>query len=181
MTAIPDPKHASSAGDFIALYTALEKLGIDIWLDGGWGVDALLGKQTRPHEDIDIVIQQQDLPKLREHLAREDYTDRPRDDTSPWNFVLGDGAGRLIDVHAIVFDEEGNGLYGPVEQGVMYPAESLTGIGEIGGHTVRCISAAWLVKFHSGYTLCENDYRDVSALCEKFSLPLPEAFADFAK
>jgi len=34
--------------DVIDLYTQLENLGIEVWLDGGWGVDALLGEQTRP-------------------------------------------------------------------------------------------------------------------------------------
>jgi lincosamide nucleotidyltransferase A/C/D/E len=43
----------------------LEKLGIEIWVDGGWGVDALLGEQTRPHKDLDIAIQQKDVPQLR--------------------------------------------------------------------------------------------------------------------
>lgn len=40
--------------DVLALYTALHELGIQIWIDGGWGVDALLGEQTRPHQDLDI-------------------------------------------------------------------------------------------------------------------------------
>ena len=31
--------------------------GISVWLDGGWGVDALLGRQTRPHNDIDLFIE----------------------------------------------------------------------------------------------------------------------------
>ena len=31
--------------------------GIDIWLDGGWGVDALLGTQTRVHNDIDLFVE----------------------------------------------------------------------------------------------------------------------------
>ena len=29
-------------------YRAMEHSGITVWIDGGWGVDALLGKQTRP-------------------------------------------------------------------------------------------------------------------------------------
>jgi lincosamide nucleotidyltransferase A/C/D/E len=29
---------------------------IPVWLDGGWGVDALLENQTRPHKDVDIVL-----------------------------------------------------------------------------------------------------------------------------
>jgi hypothetical protein len=28
-----------------------------LWIDGGWGVDALLGSQTREHGDLDVVIE----------------------------------------------------------------------------------------------------------------------------
>ena len=31
-----------------------EGLSVTYWLDGGWGVDALYGRQTREHRDIDI-------------------------------------------------------------------------------------------------------------------------------
>lgn len=31
---------------------------IEIWLDGGWGVDALLGKETRQHNDIDLFVEE---------------------------------------------------------------------------------------------------------------------------
>jgi lincosamide nucleotidyltransferase A/C/D/E len=54
--------------DVIGFYTTLENLGIEMWVDGGWGVDALLGEQTRPHKDLDIAIQQKDVTKLRELL-----------------------------------------------------------------------------------------------------------------
>ena len=30
------------AVDVLDLYNALQKLGVEIWIDGGWGVDALL-------------------------------------------------------------------------------------------------------------------------------------------
>ena len=100
------------APDVIELYSVLTKNGIDVWLDGGWGVDALLGEQTRPHRDVDIVVQHKDVPKLRELLEAQGYKDVERDDTSAWNFVLGDSSGHEVDVHAITFDDEGNGLYG---------------------------------------------------------------------
>jgi lincosamide nucleotidyltransferase A/C/D/E len=170
-----------TAEEVVELYNRLERLGVKIWIDGGWGVDALLGKQTRPHEDLDIVIQQKDLPILRNLLEDQGYTDVPRDDTSDWNFVLGDDRGHLVDVHVIVFDEEKNGIYGPVERGVMYPAKSLTGTGVIGDQTVRCISAEDMVRFHTGYELKESDYRDVSALCEKFGIDLPQEYEKFKK
>jgi hypothetical protein len=56
--------------------------GIRVWLDGGWAVDASLGSQTRPHSDLDIVIEER-------HVERLGY-----DDT-----------GRKVDFHVIVLDE----------------------------------------------------------------------------
>ena len=162
--------------EVIDFYTKLASLGIEIWVDGGWGVDALLGEQTRPHKDLDIAIQQKDVQKLRELLEEQGYKEIKLEEAKPWNFVLGDDKGHEIDVHAIVFDDQGNGLYGPVERGVMYPAASLTGSGAIDGHTVQCISPEWMVKFHSGYELKEKDFQDVSALCKKFGIELPQAF-----
>ncbi len=47
------------------------------------------------------------------------------------------------------------------------------------GHPVRCIPPEWMVKFHSGYTLDENDYHDVRLLCERFGIPLPEEYNVF--
>jgi lincosamide nucleotidyltransferase A/C/D/E len=92
---------------------------------------------------------------------------------------LGDENGGEIDVHVIVLDDKGNGIYGPPEKGEMYPAASLTGTGKIHGKKVRCISPEWMVKFHSGYQLKEKDFRDVSALCSKFGIELPAEYERF--
>lgn len=178
---MPNNRTEMATANVIDLYTRLSDLGVEIWIDGGWGVDALLGEQTRPHADLDIVIQQKDLPKLRELLEARRYEDVERDDTTPWNFVLGDHNGHEVDVHVIVFDADGNGLYGPPGKGVMYPVASLTGTGTIRGHRVRCISAEYMVRFHSGFELHDTDLRDVSALCERFSISLPEEYARFKK
>jgi lincosamide nucleotidyltransferase A/C/D/E len=112
--------------DVVDVLQYIEQNNIRVWLDGCWGVDALLGEQTRSHEDLDIVIQQQDIPKLRKLLEAQGYKDVERDDTSAWNFVLGDDDGHEIDVHAVIFDEEQNGLYGPSKKGIYYPYASLT-------------------------------------------------------
>ena len=142
-------------------------------------MDALLEEQTRPHEDVDIVIQEKDVPKLRDFLENNGYTDIERDDSSAWNFVLGDEAGHIVDVHVIVFDDQGNGIHGPKENGIMYPAAALTGEGMINHHQLRCISPEWMVKFHSGYKLREVDYQGVSAICEKFDIDLPKEYQRF--
>jgi lincosamide nucleotidyltransferase A/C/D/E len=170
-----------TAADVTSLYAELENLNINIWVDGGWSVDALLGKQTRLHKDLDIAIQQKDVSSLRQLLVEKGYRETKLQEARAWNFVLGDDSGREIDVHVIVLDERGDGIYGPPENGEMYPAASLTGDGSINGRSVRCISPEWVVKFHSGYELKEKDFRDVSALCEKFGIELPESFAKFKK
>jgi lincosamide nucleotidyltransferase A/C/D/E len=36
-----------------------------------------------------------------------------------------------------------------------------------------------MVQFHTGYPLDENDYRDVKALCERFSIPIPKEYESF--
>lgn len=167
--------------DVIDLYLCLEKLGVNIWIDGGWCVDALLGEQRRPHKDLDIAIQQKDLPKFRELLQERGYKDIKVEIARDWNFVLGDEQGREIDVHVIVLDDQGDGIYGPRENGGKYPAASLTGTGLIESRTVRCISPEWMVKFHSGYELKEKDFQDVSALCTKFGIDLPPEYARFEK
>lgn len=166
------------SNDVVELVEMLGNEGVDVWLVGGWAVDALLGEQTRLHADADIVIQEKDVPKLRELLEARGYEDVERDDTSSWNFVLGDSNGHEVDVHAIVFDKSGNGIYGPVERGVMFPADSLTGKGKVNGHAVKCISVEYMVKFISPwlYKLHDKDFKDVSALCEKFGIDYPEEY-----
>jgi lincosamide nucleotidyltransferase A/C/D/E len=165
--------------DVIDLYEKLDNMGVEIWIDGGWGVDALLGEQSRPHQDLDIAIQQKDVPKLRQLLCSRGYKDIKLEQARAWNFVLGDDNGREVDVHVLVLDEKGNGIYGPAEKGETYPAASLTGAGLVEGRPVRCISPEWMVKFHSGYELRDKDFRDVSALCRKFGIDLPPSYAHF--
>jgi hypothetical protein len=49
-------KPIMTAEDALALYDLFRSHGITVWVDGGWGIDALLGRQTRPHSDLDIAL-----------------------------------------------------------------------------------------------------------------------------
>ncbi|MEV0583320.1 hypothetical protein [Nonomuraea sp. NPDC050310] len=173
------PASEMTAADVHAFLDLTDRLGVRVWLDGGWAVDACLGVQTRPHGDLDLAIQQTDLPAVLAALHAEGYEPVPRDDATPWNFVLGDPAGHLIDFHVIVLDEDGHGVYGPPENGERYPADALTGKGRIGGREVACVSPEWLVRFHTGYAVDADDWADVSALCERFGLAVPEDYRHF--
>jgi lincosamide nucleotidyltransferase A/C/D/E len=164
------------ADHVVEIYDLLESHGIKIWVDGGWGVDALLEEQTRAHGDLDIAIQERDLSHLRELLERRGYHDKGEEHARPWNFVIQDQSGHEIDVHAIKLNSAGDGIYGPEENGDMYPASALTGTGSIAGRPVCCICPEDMVKFHSSYELDENDFHDVLALCEKFRMEVPAEY-----
>ena len=84
---------------------------------------------------------------------------------------MSDGGGHVVDFHSFTFDESGNHIFG-----VEYPVESLTGTGSIAGRPVQCISAEWMVKFHTGYELDENDLHDVQALHERFGVQIPSDY-----
>jgi lincosamide nucleotidyltransferase A/C/D/E len=170
------PERKMPADHVIEVHELLTSHEIDIWIDGGWGVDALLGEQTREHGDLDVAIQARDLPKMRALLEERGYNDKGEEHARPWNFILKDQTGHEIDVHAIDLDSAGNGIYGPPENGEMYPASSLRGMGVIAGRRVQCISAEDMVKFHSGYELDQNDFHDVLALCKKFGIEIPEEY-----
>ena len=160
------------AKEVIALYTQFEKNSIKVWIDGGWGVDALLGVQTRPHKDLDIAIASKDVATLHKVLIAKGYK-KFRED-SIWNIVFRDDKGNEIDYHAFIIDENQD-----IIGGIMYPTESLTGTGTIDGYTVSCISPKHMVEFHSGYELKEKDFQDVQALCKKFDIALPEEYSRF--
>jgi len=163
-----------TANDAIEILKLLEKNDIIVIIDGGWGVDALLGEQTRPHEDLDVAVFHKDVPKIRVLLEARGYRDVPRDDTWECNFVLGDDRGHLFDIHSCTFDEAGNNIFG-----VEYAYDALQGEGSIDGYPVRCITPDWMVKFHIGYELDENDYHDTRLLCERFGIELPNEYDRF--
>src|SRR5213595_2576649 len=133
---------AEMSGDVVVqLMQLFDQNSINVVVDGGWSVDALLGEQTRSHGDLDIALEHKDVPKLRALLEARGYKDILRDDTRNCNFVMGDEQGHEVDFHSYTFDAHGTLVFG-----VEYPFDSLTGTGTIQGYLIKCISAEWMVK-----------------------------------
>jgi lincosamide nucleotidyltransferase A/C/D/E len=63
-----------SPEDAISIYKYLSTNGIQVWLLGGWGIDALLGQHTRLHKDIDIIMLIDDVVRMCELLGREGFS-----------------------------------------------------------------------------------------------------------
>jgi lincosamide nucleotidyltransferase A/C/D/E len=85
------------ADEVVAIVDHLEAPGIQVWLDGGGGVDALLEEQTRLHDDLDLVVALEEVDRLREQLAECGY--ELMGGAPPMSFELVDRQGRQIDVH----------------------------------------------------------------------------------
>jgi lincosamide nucleotidyltransferase A/C/D/E len=166
-----------TSDEVVRIVDCLEQAGLRVWLDGGWGVDALLGRQTRPHSDIDAVVE---LDLAGKVIARlESLGFHITVDDRPTRFVLADDTGRHIDFHPIVFDNAGNGTQigaGANGGDAVYPAAGLLGRGVVGGRGVACLTPELLLRHHTGYRPQDKDRHNVRMLCEGFDLPLPRGY-----
>jgi lincosamide nucleotidyltransferase A/C/D/E len=155
------------AQEVVDLVDVLEQAGIAAWLDGGWGVDALLRRQTRPHDDLDLIVELALVPLLQQLLAERGYL--LQGGGAPKSFELVDPAGRQVDVHPVVFDEDGDGIYRMEnDEDWAYPAAGFEGSGSVLGRSVRCLTPEVQVLCHAGYELDGDDLHDLAALEHAF-------------
>lgn len=155
----------------IEVVRELERGGVVVWLDGGWGIDALLGRETRTHADLDLVIDRDQLPTARRLLGGLGFTDVP---DAQSRVVLCDPRRGEVDFHLVVFDSDGNGWQqlGANAWGA-YPANGLTGEGSVAGEAVRCLTAELQVRHHLGYEWDSHDQQDMRLLTDHFGVALP--------
>ena len=78
------------ADEVVSIVDMLEGQGLQVWLDGGWGVDALVGRQTRKHEDLDIAIALAEADAVIASLVRWPFHARSwrRRSSSAWKISL---------------------------------------------------------------------------------------------
>lgn len=164
------------------LYRLLSDNGIQIWLTGGWGIDALLGKETRPHKDLDAILLLDDMVRMNEILSAAGFVLKELWSENKWAFdgqgnktatalVFQNGEGHEFDAHAIRLDDQGNGVPAWNEAGgFLLTKAGLAGNGTIDGLPVRCITPETQVDCHTGYELPENQLRDLGLLHEKFGV-----------
>ena len=175
-----------SPEDVIRIYQHLQANGIPVWLSGGWGIDALLGKQTRPHKDLDVIMLLDDVVRLRELLEQEGYTlkelwreNRTAVDAqgieTATAFVLRDTEGREMDIHAVRLDERGNGIPAWAEaENFIFTKQDLASQGRVAGFSVRCLSPESQMACHTGYRVPDKQMRDLELLHEEFAVAYPK-------
>ena len=167
-----------TAADVLAVLDRLDAAGVWVCIDGGWGVDALVGRETRGHRDLDVVVLREELARARDALAPLGF-EHARDVTPglPARLVLRDPRGRTVDFHPVVLDEDGNGLQelGDGTWG-LYPGAGLRGAGTISGRPVRCTTPELQLRHHLGYEPDDVDRHDVGLLVQRFGLAAPPPY-----
>jgi Aminoglycoside-2''-adenylyltransferase len=87
---------------------AFEHAGIAYWLFGGWAVDFYAGSVTRAHDDLDIAVWLDDLPRIGEVLEADGWRHAPSEDDEggtgyeqgtvrlELTYLIRDGDGRIF-------------------------------------------------------------------------------------
>ena len=155
------------------LVAHLASCGVPVWLDGGWAIDALLGRERRRHDDLDVVAALEHVARIETALGELGY--RRADTGEPRSVVMLDADGRQVDVHPVVFTAAGDGVYQMTTGGDwIYPRHGFSGSGEVLGRPVPCLTPEVMMVCHAtGYVLDAVHQSDVTALSQGFGIPIP--------
>lgn len=157
-----DEREITKKEDLMNLLDLLDQMKISYWIDGGWGVDILLGKQTREHRDIDVDFDHEFTEPLLERLKEHGY--EVTTDWSPTRIELKHPQMGYIDIHPFVINADGSAKQVDLEGGwYHFKAEWFTSA-IFEGRTIPCISAEAQKLFHSGYELRDVDKFDLENL-----------------
>ena len=164
------------ATEVLRVLFVLEAAGVRAGLTGGWGVDALLRRQTRSHGDADLGVPAEAVETAIDALAGIGYN--VSIDQRPARLVLVSDKGK-VDLHPIVWGPTGTGIQTGFDRETFdYPPGSLDADGLIAGQPVRCGTPSLQLTFHERYVPRDHDRADMAALADQFGLQLPPAYRD---
>lgn len=151
---------------FLWMIDLLNEWQIDYWVEGGWGIDTLLGKQTREHRDIDIDFDASAEAELMEKLLELGY--QIITDERPTRVELYHPKHGFLDLHPFDLSEAGkmkqaNPEGGWFELEVDWFSEAI-----FEGRRIPCVSVEGQRLFHSGYELRKIDLIDLDKLNDSY-------------
>lgn len=144
---------------------ALAAAGVDACVGGGWGVDALVGSQTRDHHDLDLYVDFADFLTVDRVLREHGLS--VATDWLPTRAQYEDARGRAVDVHPVRVAADGAAeLILPDGRVARFPPGDLAAAGTIGDRQVRCLTAARQRTAHLGYEPGPKDRHDLAVLAD---------------
>lgn len=160
---------SADARQVLAVLDALDELGVRYWLAGGWGVDALAGRQSRAHDDVDVVLDDFDrsIGRAVAGLCARGFRVLEHDRAPTWmpdRWQLGDRFNCQVELLSLDLDrvQRAYSPDGVLGRGGLEPFS----VGTIGGRAVPCLSAAAQQIVHRGYRERPSDLRDLGILRE---------------
>lgn len=148
--------------EVLTVLAELRSADCRVWIGGGWGVDALVGRQTRAHRDLDLAVKAEDEPATIRVLERRGY--RVETDWRPVRVELTAQEKGWVDLHPVVFDDNGDGRQADFDgRHFDYPAAAFVD-GVLDGVKVPCLSRQQQVRFHTGYPPRDVDLHDLCLL-----------------
>lgn len=157
-----------SAEDVLLVTASLDEAGVQSWLAGGWAVDALAGRQTRRHGDLDVVVPLDELDRAATRLERLGYRlmldqDFGSGHWMPRRLLFRDPLGRSVDVHPVrVTNGVVRAVNGP--EHLTMPREEATAVGRLAGADVVCLSAGAQLAAKHSHAWDQQDVRDAAVL-----------------
>lgn len=150
--------------DVLDVLDALESAPVRYWVAGGWGVDVLVGSETRAHRDLDLAVDAVDYDSCMAALDELGYANETN--WLPVRVEVAARGERWVDVHPVRFNAQGLGIQGdPAGVHFLYPPTAFT-IGRMADRAVPCLSLRQQERFHSGYELRPQDEHDLRILAE---------------
>jgi len=129
---------------------------------GGFGVAVLVGRVTREHRDLDLLLDAADLAAAVAVLQERGYA--VETDWLPIRVELGRAPDCWVDLHPVVFAADGSGRQaGPDGTWYDYPLGTFT-TATLQGREIPCVSQATQRWAHTGYQLRPQDEHDLDEL-----------------
>lgn len=157
-----EKKQITSKEDLMEVLDLLERLHIQYWIDGGWGVDILLGKQNREHRDVDVDFDGKYTDILLDALYEKGY--KITTDWRPSRIELYHPQLGYIDIHPLIISADGSAKQAGLNDDWYYFEAEWFSKAVFEERTIPCISAEAQKLFHSGYELREVDKIDLKNL-----------------
>jgi lincosamide nucleotidyltransferase A/C/D/E len=148
--------------EVLEVIDAVRSTGCRFWLEGGWGVDALVGRQTRPHRDVDVDFDADHEDDVLEALTALGYSIET--DWRPNRVELSASGSRWVDLHPLLIDDNGDARQAALDGGWHEMHRSWFTAGTLGEVTVPCVSVEAQRLFHTGYELRAVDLLDLAQL-----------------
>jgi lincosamide nucleotidyltransferase A/C/D/E len=166
--------------DVLSVLSALQAQNVPVCLAGGWGVDAILGRQTRSHDDLDVVIDdyEHQLDRAVDALAPLGFRLTASYERRAWMpriAELEDDAGRRVDLNSLDWQRLADEVGPPgADPGSRHAFEHLVFTdGTLGGRRVPCLSADVQLLYHTAFELSTSHQQDLALLRGDLGEPGP--------